>query len=195
MKEIALVLDVESVGLQGEGFAYGLVVVDLTTGQELDRDMAWCDPDHASGTDEGRAWIALNVMPGLYADKRHVPPCASPHSVRDAFWAKWQQWAGPAHGATLWADCGWPVEARFLARCVDDKPVERTWQGPYPLHEIATAILLAGGDPLARTPRLADELPEHNPLADARQSARQLFGLRRTLRTQADAARLYWREA
>lgn len=174
-KTFAMVLDVESVGLHGEGFAYGLVVVDLITGQELDRDLAWCNPNLVrscrSGPDAARAWIKTHVMPGLQTDQKHWPTHLNPWDVRDSFWKKWTQWR---ESAQLWADCGWPVEAKFLAKCVKDDPVNRAWSGPYPLQEIATVIQLAGGDPLADYARLPGELPKHHPLADARQSARLL---------------------
>jgi hypothetical protein len=41
----------------------------------------------------------------------------------------------------------------------------------YPLHEVATALLIAGINEKDH-PRLPDELPEHNPVNDARYSAR-----------------------
>jgi len=75
----------------------------------------------------------------------------------------------------MWADCSWPVEARFLARCVENDFDKREWEGPYPLHEIATVLLLAGKNPSEKFPRQENELPEHNPLNDARQSARLLL--------------------
>jgi hypothetical protein len=75
----------------------------------------------------------------------------------------------------LAADCAWPVEARFLAACVDDQPEQRAWEGPYPLIDIASVRLAAGLDPLATVERLPSEMPAHDPLADARQSARLLI--------------------
>jgi hypothetical protein len=71
--------------------------------------------------------------------------------------------------------CAWPVEARFLAACVDDNPMTHEWSGPYPLHDLASVLMAAGRDPLAKNERLPGELPEHDPLADARQSARLLL--------------------
>jgi len=76
-------------------------------------------------------------------------------------------------GAVLAADVPWPVEARFLAQCIDDEP-GRKWDGPYPLIDIASVRLAAGLDPLASVERLAEELPQHDPLCDARQSGRLL---------------------
>jgi hypothetical protein len=46
--------------------------------------------------------------------------------------------------------------------------------GPYPLHDLASILLAHGRDPLAKNERLPEELPEHDPLNDARQSARLL---------------------
>jgi hypothetical protein len=164
------VMDCESVGLHGETFAVGWVVVS-PDGVEHDHGMMACPMASARGTsdadiDPNRAWVAANV-PVL------TPSHDNPLQVRDAFWTTWLPWKDS--GAVLAADCAWPVEARFLAACVDDHGgTDREWQGPYPLHEIASFRLAAGFDPLATVDRLPDELPVHDPLADARQSARLL---------------------
>ena len=47
------------------------------------------------------------------------------------------------------AECAWPVEASFLLKCVRDDQEDRTWKGPYPLHDVATLLLAAGMDPMA----------------------------------------------
>ena len=162
LPKLYMVFDVESVGLHGEGFAVGYVVVS-NAGHELAYARIACPPDAARGSHSSRGWIAANCPP-IPAD------VVTPKAVRDSFWAAWQRWK--ASGAVLVADCAWPVEARFLAACVDDDPAARTWLGPYPLHDVATARLAAGFDPLATVERLPNELPQHDPLADARQSAR-----------------------
>jgi hypothetical protein len=99
----------------------------------------------------------------------------TPRRVRDAFWNEWERAKKRWPGIVMAVECGWPVEARFLAQCVDDKPEARRWAGPYPLHEIASVMLTAGMDPMETYARLPNELPKHDPLADARQSARLLF--------------------
>lgn len=159
-----MVFDVESIGLHGEGFAVGFVVLDAE-GNQLEAVTYACPPDAAKGNDEGRAWVKA-TCPKL--TRTHDLPI----EIRSAFWTKWQEWK--AKGAVLIADCCWPVEARFLAQCVDDAPSERGWQGPYPLHDAASMLLARGLDPLEKRERKADELPEHDPLADAKQSARIL---------------------
>jgi hypothetical protein len=161
-----MVFDVESVGLHGEGYAVGWTVVDRG-GRRIATACYHCDPDRADGDDEGRRWVRENAPTPPVGHKE------SPHLVRCMFWEAWEY--AKERGALLFADCAWPVEARFLAACVDDDRAARCWGGPYPLHDIASVRLAAGFDPLATEERLPDELPVHNPQADAIQSARLLL--------------------
>lgn len=163
---ICMVFDVESIGLHGEGFAVGYTVVD-DTGKELDADMITCPRGSACGTDADRDWVDKNIPDLLKGQVQH------PIQVREIFWSRWENWK--KEGAVLFADCAWPVEARFLIACIDDGVGHRNWDGPYPLHDIASVLLAKGKDPLAKFPRLENELSEHNPLCDARQSARILL--------------------
>ena len=160
-----MVIDVESIGLHGEGFAVGYVIA--SPGMEaMAGAMYACHPDRANGGPEGREWVANN-LPKTVEFKS-----SSPRAVRERFWEDWLFWK--ERGAVLVADCAWPVEARFLAACVDDNPQDRTWEGPYPLHELASFMVAAGMDPMAPYDRLPDE-PQHDPLGDAKQSARLLL--------------------
>jgi hypothetical protein len=153
-----MVFDVESNGLHGKAFAVGWVVTDgdrvISEGYEA---CSVKDPD---------PWVAKNVLPKLPS-----PTQTDAKAVRNAFWKAWQD--AKAQGATLWADCGWPVEANFLSACVADDPGSRAWEGPYPLHEISTVFEMIGWDSTAKYDRLDDE-PEHHPTGDAKQSARLL---------------------
>ena len=162
-----MVFDVESIGLHGEGFAVGWVVID-DSGARVAERMYACDPEQARGTYTSHDWVHQNVA----IDKITHPSTAE---VRAAFWIDWLHWRG--EGAQLWADCAWPVEARFLIACIEDNHGSREWNGPYPLHDIATLALAAGSDPLKTWNRNPDELPAHSPLMDARQSARILHML------------------
>lgn len=163
--KLYMVFDVESVGLHGEGFAVGYVVVN-GNGERLEENAFACPPDNARGEHKSRLWVMDNVPAMEYSNQ-------TPSGVRNAFWLRWLHWK--AKGALLVADCNWPVEARFLAACVDDSTVWREWEGPYPLHDLASILLARKCDPLATNPRLPDEVPEHHPLNDARQSARLLL--------------------
>lgn len=160
--KLYMVFDVESVGLYGEGFAVGYLVVDAE-GSVHETALYACSPSLAAGTREGHEWVRDNV-PEL------TPTHTAPWLVRARFWKDWLHWQ--EKGALLVADCAYPVEAGFLRDCVNDDPVNRTWRGPYPLHDVATMMLGKGRDPVTTTDRLPDEMPLHNPLCDARQSAR-----------------------
>lgn len=158
-----LVFDVESAGLHGEGFAVGWVVARRNLGTIAEGIAVAADALTCAVPD----WVAENVMPHLPA-----PTHPNAEAVRTRFWAVWTEWR--QHGALLAADVPWPVEARFLAACVDDDR-GRQLEGPYPLIDVASVRLACGMDPLAEVGRWPDETPAHNPLNDARQSARLLL--------------------
>ncbi len=154
--------DIESIGLHGEGFAVGYVVVDAA-GAELEAATFACSPDAAQGADSDREWVAQNVP-------AQIATHATPREVRAVFWQRWLHWS--ALGAHLVADCAWPVEARFLAACVEDHGVAAHWQGPYPLLDVSSLSAALGIDTHAAVERKPHELPAHDPLADARLCAR-----------------------
>lgn len=160
------VFDVESIGLHGEAFAVAGGVYD-ETGLALREFCYSCPREKCVGNDADREWVNANIPP---IEVTHQEPVEMRHDF-------WGQWNAARHGGSqMWAECGWPVEANFLAQCVRDDD-ERIWTypGPYPFHEIATAMLCAGMDPHATYARYENELPAHNPLCDARQSARLLM--------------------
>jgi hypothetical protein len=161
------VFDVESVGLHGEGFAVGGGVFADNGAIQYGFTFA-CDPARAQGTDEDRQWVNDNVP---VIDSTH----RSPRGIRDAFWEKWVEAKTRYSGIRMAADCGWPVEARFLCACIDDDKAKRNWEGPYPFLEISDALEIAGMDPMANYERTPSEMPKHHPYADAVQSARLLF--------------------
>ena len=178
MNELIMAFDVESVGKHGPGFAVGWVVVDKN-GIELEERYlasyteAWLNTVELGNSREDRAWVKENVLPALSGSN-----CRDLFEVRDYFWQSWLKWRD--RGALLVADCSWPVETNFLATCVKHHPTRRE-QGPYPLHDVSTALLMAGKDPLLSYDRLPNELPKHHPTCDARQSARLFREARSTV--------------
>lgn len=164
---LTIAIDVESIGMHGEGFAVAYVVHNAT-GVEIDAGCIACNTAAAKGGDDDRAWVAQHVTLPDCTER-----CANPRQVRAAFWQRWLRWRET--GAQLVADIAWPVEARFLAACVDDAGAAAHWQGPFPLLDVATLLVATGIDPTTPQPRRASELPMHNPLADARHCARLWF--------------------
>ena len=159
-----LVFDVESIGLHGEGFAVGYIILD--DGVVCAQYHASCPIDTSAGADSDREWVKANVS------TEGSMLLNNPRELRDWFWKVIQE--VKAEGGQVWTDCNWPVESNFLSACVADDPETRRWQGPYPLFDVSNLILASGLDPLESFPRLPDELPAHHALNDARQSARLL---------------------
>lgn len=185
MPPFFFVFDAESVGLHGEAYAVGFVVVDAA-GKEVECG-GWCvSPESVRGTAPGVGWAQDNAWYGCGTGwGRFLADRECPRQVRDNFWEKWIEYR--ASGAVLAADVPWPVEANFLCECVADQPRERELQGPYPLLDVASVRLAAGLDPLAAVDRLPSELPVHDPLADSRQSARLLVEALALVRASVDS--------
>jgi len=161
------VFDVESIGLHGQAFAVGGVITDRAGAEYLSYEF-YCDPLLARGAHDDMRWVRENVTTG----GTEKP---TPDDVRQEFWEVWRRAQQLFPDIVMVAECAWPVEARFLIDCIADDPVVRNWKGPYPLHDVASVMLAKGMDPMATYERLPNELPAHNALADARQSARLLI--------------------
>jgi len=168
--------DVESMGLHGIGFAVGWAVFEVTHSAVGEHNVKEVDSgylgfDHKlleyRTNEETLKWLNEHVFPVL-----PEPNCLTLTDVRRKFWDELQKWE--AEGAIIIADCGWPVETNFMSQCMTLSGVP-PFDGPYPLHDVATMLLAAGMDPLGEYGRLENELPKHNPTADARQSARMWF--------------------
>lgn len=165
MNDAYFVFDVESIGLHGDGFAVaGGVYINGAAQSEF----SFCCPlEEAQGVASDRMWV-----------KKHVPVIKITHrtldGIRDAFWFAWIEAKERYPGIAMAGECIWPVEANFVSACVAQDPEARRWSGPYPFHDISSIMLAAGMDPMATYAREPSELPTHEPLADARQSARLL---------------------
>lgn len=179
------VFDVESVGLYGEDFAVAYVVVDRS-GTELDAGLFNCPVglSVSSGQIAERHFVAKDIQ-NLWNERAqndwswlveyvlsHMPEAShnSREQMHSDFWNAWTHWRD--RGAVMWADWGYPVEANFLRACVFDNP-SRIETAPCPLMEIETVRSLSGLDP--GLPRCIEHLPAHDPLNDARHSARILI--------------------
>lgn len=127
-------LDAEVDGLYGPAFAIAAVVRD--GGKEIARFVGRA-PDSLV-TNE---WVRANVLPALAGmGVTH----ASSEELEESFWAFWE---AQKSGATCIAHVGSPVESGLFRRCVERRPAERTFNGPFPLHEVGTLLLALGEDP------------------------------------------------
>lgn len=158
------VFDVESIGLHGEGYAVGGGIF-TPDGQEQSSFRFACDPAIAIGSIRDRKWVEANV-PRIPITHHWL------NGIREAFWQEWMK--AREVGAMAAAECLWPVEASFFCASVAEDKSARTFEGPYPFLEISSVMLAAGMDPMATYERTGGESPAHDPLCDARQSARLL---------------------
>lgn len=169
--------DGETIGLYGEPFAISYVVCNLE-GEELENGYISCPIENANGDSSNREWVFEHVIP-------HIPGKTNyetPKELCEAFYRIWIDIKSKYKQVIAVADCGYPIEANIFFRAI--KPFEKTRQftGPYPLHEVGTALLIAGMNPVDY-PRIENELPIHHPLKDARYAARLfLIALKKSLK-------------
>ncbi len=167
--------DVESDGLFGKPFAVGWVIVD-EKGEELEADYLGCPHMFMMPED---AWVVENVLPALPDFKLSAPErfdwanCHHDYDMLLLFWAAWTKAKKDYPGIVMVTDCPFPVEAGFLLTVVKEHRPKITMEdSPYPIIDVATAIVMLRGDPVEEYERLDTELPKHNPVCDARQSVR-----------------------
>ena len=106
-------------------------------------------------------WVSENIVPVV-----DLPRFDIRIDLLNAFWDFWM--ANKANALCV-ADFGAPVEAGLLRACVGLDPGKRTWEGPYPMHELGTALLLSGNDPDLNRREFIDRpnLVQHDPVDDA----------------------------
>lgn len=154
--------DVESIGLYGEAFSVGYVVLDRQ-GNKVEEAEFSCEPELVFGREEDFSWVKENCLVGSLN-------CNGAFEVRVKFltcWAKWKD-----KGSAIIADCCFPVETNFLQVCVRDNYRKNKDLMPYPLFDFSSILLFTGCDPIGNFDRTEYELPKHNSLNDARQTAR-----------------------
>lgn len=163
-----MMFDGESFNLHGATFAIGYVVID-EDGNELENGIARLSDKtielHISNLPDD--WVAKNVVPVI---KDVELKFDFTYELEDWFWHKWIEWKGK--DTKLVSDVAWPVETNLLSRVVTLDIKNREWEGPYPLLDLASYLDALGIDPITTFERKDSELPAHNPLNDARQSAR-----------------------
>ncbi len=190
-------LDVEAIGLHGEGWAVGFVVYDaahfvLSTVMPTPVEMTliFCKPERARGTLEDHEWVKANCkISGVKSEHTQsanpsfrISEVSHPAGVRSDFWNRYRGWQKKANNklATI-GDTVWPVETNFFSACIEDKSPLETWTGPYPLLDLRTIVQVFDNRSDARLP---SELPEHDPVNDALYSARRLWEAMKVVRTK-----------
>lgn len=181
------VFDVETVGLFGPPFAFGYIVCDKT-GVELESNGFWVNlfqpgtlqayKSSWTFTDNDVEWITKNVLPPVRAEEQNaLHEVQTMSELLMQFWKIWDWCKDHYDDIVMVADCPFPVETNFVGAVLTLLNKANMDNSPYPFLDVASMLLARSLDPLANYRRYEDEKPEHNPLADARQSARLLMGV------------------
>lgn len=161
------VFDVESAGLNGDGFAVGYAIVDDESGSTLESDWRSAGLHSVTCRSDDWKWLSDNLPSEVLSPA--APYLLTLDGLRDWFSTVVEK----NKDCAPCADCAIPVEAKWLSQC---------GLNPYPMHEVATLLLAAGLDPIGTFERLPYELPKHHPMHDARQSGRILLECLATIR-------------
>lgn len=154
-------IDCESDGLYGDIFAIGVSV--FLNGEEIDSFVGMSSLKEVSNP-----WVVDNVLPHIKVSNVYD----SKEDLREDFW---KFWISHKNNAITIVDIGSPVESNLFRKCVEKDLDNRLFQGPYPLHEVATMLLANNIDPdidrKSYTKDILNYTPSrHNPLDDARMS-------------------------
>lgn len=170
LKNKYMVFDCETIGLHGEVFWVGMCLLEKD-GSISNIGQYFCPKNHAQGTATDRAWVDENCPPAACTQMSDAY-CDTPSEVGRKFWLLWENYREQDY--QLACECAWPIEAAFLSRCMREASLHLPFAGPYPLFDISSVLLGAGRDPMASYERFPSELPMHDPVRDAMQSARLL---------------------
>jgi hypothetical protein len=113
-------------------------------------------------------WVRENVVPAIAGILEVYASCTE---LEEAFW---EFWMAHRDGAIATAHCGAPVETSLFRRCIERDLTARQWNGPFPLHEVGSMLLLRGHNPASVEEYLKKEglaVPfagqPHHPMYDA----------------------------
>jgi len=164
-----LMVDVESNGLYGEGFAFGVVAGIIKDGEvEVVEKVGYNAADAIEDMDP---WVVENVLPKLNSLKK----VNGLRELRDAFWNIYTKYK--AEGYEIWGDVIYPVETGFMADVIKDDLENRQWEGPYPFRDLGTIL-----DPNISRAEFSGMDYTHNPMDDALAS---LYSLVKVLKEQS----------
>ncbi len=161
-----LVFDVESIGLYGDPFAVGLVLMNKDGdifrqrwyGCNLEKHPAfmWSRPEDVK-------WCINNIPKHVKDGNCTIEEMYSSFTTLLSSAIK--------QNYSIIADCPFPVEVNFLVNC---ERRDRTYIGPYPLYDVSSILSALGKDPMEEYPREEGQT-KHHPMWDAYVSAKQLY--------------------
>jgi len=162
-KKLIFSFDIESNGLYGEGFAVGVVIIDVQSGRIINEFSGIVDSYKVTDS-----FVKENIIKHL----REMPKYPSVHSLRDAFWKFYMKYRTDeerqSRDVVFLVDNGVPVEGNFLRDCVLDDQRNRKFKAPFPLIDLATVLMMNDYENHLNR-RAFSDCPgrKHHPLDDA----------------------------
>lgn len=155
------ILDAEVDGLYGDIFSIGALVADRETFKIEDSFNVTSRPAMQAVKEP---FVLENVIPPILKDSTMQVIEGGSDILLEQFWAFYLK---HKKDCLIIADFGTPVEAKVFYECIKARP-ERTFEGPYPLHELATILLVNNMDPdITRSTFFEDPSLIHSPYWDA----------------------------
>ena len=111
-------------------------------------------------------WVKENVYP--YLSQSYVK-YKTEYELLEAFWSFWNEHKS---GAECVSYVPYPVEARLFNTCVMHNVSERTFEGPFPLHDLSTLLVAKGYNTDVDMSELSGlHLESHDAMNDVRMLA------------------------
>jgi hypothetical protein len=177
-KKYILVFDVESTSLHGKAFAVGAIVIEASTGREVDQLLLKSKESEKEASD----WVKENVLPYL----GNIPTAETDRELRDKFWEFYKKHQKDSY---IWADVAYPVETNFLEQVYRDNPGQREFEMPYPIHDVANHLDV--NIDRADFSELAGAI-KHDPYWDAKASAFSLLRVRGSMMEDMGKKSDFW---
>lgn len=150
--------DAETDGLYGESFAIGAVVME---DGKFTKEFKGVLKDANNFVKS--EWVKENCLPMADGYTEY-------ETRKDLLNAFWNFYTENKKDAEIYADVGIPVEAYVFRECVMLDLENRQWEGPYPLHEVASAIKDVVDPDVDRIQYSGFKGRKHDPCDDAKAS-------------------------
>jgi hypothetical protein len=154
-KKFFFIIDVESDGLLGDGFCVSAIVIDIKKGEIIDKFIKMAEVNTVKNE-----WVKNEVIPHL----NDIAILNSKLELQEEFWEFWMKYR---HQSLTLTDSGSPVESYWFRQCILNDIINREKLGPFPQHDVATAVLVSGIGSVKRLEyAMLTDYPKHNPFYD-----------------------------
>ncbi len=187
MTQHFFIIQAQSMGLYGEIFAIGFIVIN-SVGKILKEGILKCPHQLAQGLDSDREWVNENVIAATekIETSNYISTFNNPTELYENIWEIWLEMKKQYENLYCASYIGYPIIMNLFYKCVMKNVESRQMLAPYPLLEIDTSFLMTNYEISPKNnSRFDTEIP-YNPLCDAKYYGR-LFILARNFLQQKSA--------